>query len=684
MSIKNSLLRFLLFIILSIGMKTAFAQCGTVMVGPTQLLYPDMQTNLPIAKLGLPYQAVIQLYVPNALQGTPISSITLNSIDGLPSSFIYSTSPSNGSVPANSSGCFIIQSANPINLGTYPLTINLTIYGNFGSTPNAVNGYNLICGSTNGTPLSGSISYTNFTLNKVGTTFNNRQTNGSAYRRLQVMHSNKVGVSWTTQDSFSFSGTGYNQFNGTSWIKLDTNSTRIETQNFRTESPSYAFNAANNEEVILSHIITTNGSGGFVMSKKNINAPNWNESVVLDTIPSVPGLLWCRTTIANNFLHVVACYTDSSQSQPNRVVRNGVRTPVVYSRLNLNTNVWDIKTITLPGYNSLRYYKGFADSYSIDANGNNVAILIGSAGQDLSLWKSNNNGNNWVRTIIDTFYQSPFIEKSTLVDPYVMTADRQLHVLLDNNGNSHCFWSQIALFNSDTTDDTWFFYPSNSHQQLMYWKEGTPIVNKKSIANFAGDPLNNTNWQQYSGGRYGESFYLANPSAGISADGKIYCIYSSPTEGELPTGMRDIYLTHTNNSGQAWSAPKNLTGLLGGGLEQGFPSIAKTVNQKIHFSYSQSTSVGPYTAGAWDINYTAIDTNLLDASDTLLYNQNCTFALSDTVLCNGQQLGYNIVNASIYLNGVLLSSGTTSGAITPTTSGVILVKTLDGLKVTVN
>lgn len=549
-----------------------------------------------------------------------------------------------------------------------------------------MNSLRISLSSSNSTNIAGGYLYSNFTNTKVGSTLNNQQTNGSSYRRVQILPNNNVGVTWTTSNDaspFIGRGTGYNRFNGNNWIKSDTTSIRIESQ--RSGFPSYAFNPTTNEEIVLSHIVTTNGfSGGFVQSRKNVAATTWNQTTVLDTIATVPGLLWCRTAVSNNYLHVVACYTDSAQNQPNRVARNGVRTPVVYSRLNLITNVWEVKAITLPNYNSLRYYNGSNDSYSIDAIGNNVAILIGSAGQDLSLWKSGNNGTSWARTIIDTFYQAPFIEKSTIIDPAVLVSDNHVHVLLDNNGVSHCFWSQISLVNPDTTDGNWNYYPSASNQELKYWKEGTTLSNKLTIATFNGDPVNTTNWQQFTNGndsRYGTSYYTAHPSAGISSDGKIYCVYSSPTEGENNIGTRDIYAIYSTNSGQSWSTPKNLTAVLGSGLEQAYPSIARTVNNKIHLVYSQSGSVGPNTAGQWDINYYAIDTGLLDINDTLITNQSVSFTLSDTVLCKGKELYYSINNANLYVNDTLVVSGVASSSFTPTSNKNIKIKSLDGLVV---
>lgn len=668
----------------------AMAQCGPIMVNATTPQYPDTNTNLPSATIGLSYQSVVQFYCSTTLGGFPVSNIVINGISGLPNSFTSTTSPVNGVLSAGNSGCIIIQSSNvSSNPGVFPIIINASVFmQSGGSTQFQIIGYKIVVQQpgNSGSALTGNYNYSNFSNTKVGSTLNNQQTNGSSYRRVQILPNNNVGVTWATSNDaspFIGRGTGYNRFNGNNWIKQDTTSTRIESQ--RSGFPSYAFNPTTNEEIVLSHIVTSNGyAGGFVLSRKNVAATTWNQSTVLDTIATVPGLLWCRTAVSNNYLHVVACYADSSQNQPHRVVRNGVRTPVVYSRLNLSTNIWEVKTVTLPNYNSTRYYNGISDSYSIDAGGNNVAILIGCAGQDLSLWKSGNNGTSWSKTIIDTFYQSPFIESSTIIDPAILSTDNHLHVLLDNSGTSHCFWTQLAFHNPDITDGAWNYFPSNSNQQLKYWKEGTSLTNRSTIATFNGDPISVTNWGIFANGinsRYGTSYYIANPNAGISSDGKIYCIYSSPTEGESNIGTRDLYAIYSSNSGQTWSNPKNLTAVLGSALEQAFPSIARTVNNKIHIVYSQSGSVGPNSAGQWAINYYAIDTGLLDTNDTIVNNQSVSFSLSDTILCKGKVLNYSINNAKLYVNDTLIATGIVSGSFTPNSNKNIKIKSLDGLVV---
>ncbi len=124
--------------------KSANAQCGTVMVNATTLYYPDTVVNLPAAVNGNSYSGVLQLFVPASISGVPITSVTVNSISGLPASFASAYSPVSGTVLANNSGCIIFTSTlvNEV-VGTYPIVINVTAVSPFGTFPQALNGYKI-------------------------------------------------------------------------------------------------------------------------------------------------------------------------------------------------------------------------------------------------------------------------------------------------------------------------------------------------------------------------------------------------------------------------------------------------------------------------------------------------------------------------------------------------------------
>ena len=480
------------------------------------------------------------------------------------------------------------------------------------------------------------------------------------------MPNNRIGATWTTSSDgspFTGRGTGYNRYNGTTWEKGDTSITRIENQ--RSGFPSYAYNASNNEEVMLSHIVTTTGyAGGMVLSRRTAGTNNaWTQTTVLDTISSVPGVLWCRTAISNNFLHVVACYTDSSGLQPNRVVKSGVRTPVVYSRYNFTNSQWQVINAPLTNYNDIRSYSGTSDSYSIDASGNNVAVLIGGMNKDLSLWKSTNNGTSWTKTVVDSFTYSPYGATQVLMGDTTPTNDGAVHVLLDNIGKAHCFYARARVYDDDTTNTSYNYYPQQT--DLLYWNDARTYANKSIIGTWEDIDSNSSydlaNIWPSSDARYGLLNTNTMPSAGISSDGKIFCTYSALTEYDVNSSdenYRDVHITYSSDGGNNWSAPKNITKHLGINREQAFPSIARTVNNKIHLTFTESSSPGPITAGKWDVKYLAIDTSIILRNQSFINSRtsSLSYVIEDTLLCKGKPLNFFLKNAQLWIGSVLVQS----------------------------
>lgn len=121
------------------------AQCGTIHVNASQILYPDTISNLPVATRGETYSTVIQIFVPTLYQGASINSVQLTSVSGLPSGFNYTTYPTNGILNAGTSGCIIITSSNVIaSIGTYPLTLNVIYNVQFlGNVASTIKGYKI-------------------------------------------------------------------------------------------------------------------------------------------------------------------------------------------------------------------------------------------------------------------------------------------------------------------------------------------------------------------------------------------------------------------------------------------------------------------------------------------------------------------------------------------------------------
>ena len=453
----------------------------------------------------------------------------------------------------------------------------------------------------------------------IGVTQNDQQTNATIYRRIQLLNDGKISATWTTSADgapYATRGSGYNHFNGTAWGTVS--SSKIETQ--RTGFPCYVYNPTTNEEIITAHqVLAGSGiAGGVVMSRKTGTGPGtWTSSLVLDTTPTIPGVLWVQTAVSGDYLIAVGSYTDSSSAQPNRVVKGGVRTPQVYSRYQFSTNTWLVKNELLPGYDNNRYWAGGGDNYSIDANGTNVAIIMGGLTDDLALWKSSDAGATWTKTIIDSF-PVPAFDYKKLVDTS-FTNDGSVHVSIDNNGVAHCFWARARVLENNIDDESINFYPGQNG--ILYWSDNTPLDSARIIAgmpdaNNNGDLDLSGSWNDASA-RYGNHSIATMPYAAIDDNGNIFLIYSALTEDDISTdnkNFRDVYLVYSKNGGATWSNIQNVTAWLGLNVEQIFGSLSKKMDGRLHMTFLQKGSIGRYSetnpgaAGVHDIIYMVMDT----------------------------------------------------------------------------
>lgn len=452
----------------------------------------------------------------------------------------------------------------------------------------------------------------------IGVTQNDQQTNATIYRRIQLLNDGKISATWTTSADgapYATRGSGYNHFNGTAWGTPS--SARIESE--RCGFPNYAYNSTTNEEIITAHKVLSSGiAGGIIMSRKTGLGPGtWTSTTVMDTTPTIPGVLWVQTAVSGDYLIAVGSYTDSSSSQPNRVVKGGVRTPQVYSRYQFSTNTWLVKNELLPGYDNNRYWAGGGDNYSIDANGTNVAIIMGGLTDDLALWKSSDAGATWTKTIIDSFPVPAFDYKKLVDTSY--TNDGSVHVSIDNNGVAHCFWARARVLENNIDDESINFYPGQNG--ILYWSDNTPLDSARIIAgmpdaNNNGDLDLSGSWNDASA-RYGNHSIATMPYAAIDDNGNIFLIYSALTEDDISTdnkNFRDVYLVYSKNGGATWSNIQNVTAWLGLNVEQIFASLSKKMDGRLHMTFLQKGSIGRYSetnpgaAGVHDIIYMVMDT----------------------------------------------------------------------------
>lgn len=548
-----------------------------------------------------------------------------------------------------------------------------------------------------------------YQVESIGYTFYDLQTNGSVGSRVFVHADGKVSAVWTfapdgTTD-FPLRGSAYNHYNNTDWKAQPT--TRIEN-NVRLGWPSIGV-LPGNKEYVISHFATT---GGFrMMTNDAVGSTNWTTgSAILTAQGGKP--IWNRNANNGNTIHLVCNYSDSAAStDPPNIRVNGLLLPTTYSRSTDGGQTWSTSLSLLPGYDTSRYLRGGGDQYALDVKGNTVAIVIAdNLGGDVALWKSIDNGQTFTKTIVDTFDFAPYTTDK-VIGSNVPTNDGSVDVALDANGNAHVFWGYSEVTKNDPSPDSSFFVPASN--RIMYWNEvnnrqviigGMIDMNNDSSLTLAPGTtrsLNGTNLpsvldtngnvvQLSSVARYGNTSIATMPNAAIDAQGRIFCLFSAPLEGDVylqdpqsSSNFRDVFITYSTDGGATWADAQNIS--QGIGTEDVFGSVGKNiVNGILHIIWQRDEIPG-----------TNLQNNSGSNSHPSTNNAIVHAAIPvQTILNNqiGRGLGVGIENAdkqNVYITNGFYPNPTSNGGevqifLTQTTPVTLTVSNLLGQTVMVN
>lgn len=463
-----------------------------------------------------------------------------------------------------------------------------------------------------------------FNLNEVviGKTHYDLMTNGAMPRRIVTYPGGKVSVVWTNSamenKDFPDRGTGYNHFDGSKWIGQDKGYVRepSDLTKFEPERAGWPnINKINDngteKELIVSHYAAGgNGvSGGtFWMKNANVGDPNFATFLTKDK-PNGP--IWARTAVTGNKVHWIGVSSDTAYTQ------DGVKTPMVYYRYDLSKGSFDVEKMLLPGYAD-RVRRGTGDEYSIDARGNTVAILAGGSANDLTLWKSTDNGENWAMTIVDSFPLAPYNPASETPFDTLWTNDGTATVTLDNDGVAHVFFPRMRIINNNLTDGGYQYFPGTDG--IMYWNETTKTSQVIAARlNYDNDPETDilTGTTAQAQGSYGSNALSTFPVGAVDADNNIYMIYSSPNEEDIyfddETNFRDLYVVFSTDGGATWSDIQSITSAPR--EEDVFPSVARdAADGKLHLMWMRDVDPGIFLVNEGnitqnDIMYAAIPTD---------------------------------------------------------------------------
>jgi len=326
----------------------------------------------------------------------------------------------------------------------------------------------------------------------IGSTFQEQQTNYNQHNKIAVFPDGTYSVVWMTapRNGSADRGTGYNYFNGTSWLYPHDHIQRIENE--RTGWPCIA-PLGNNGEIVVAH----NGSTGLVVSyRPQKGTGDWTYTTlqgpnVLDANGENPStaLLWPDLATTGNIIHVIAV-TESDDGY----YYNGINRCLLYYRGTYdetsNTITWESPRVV---FNATAEEQDWfvQDHYNIAANGNTVAIFYCYGYHDVRIWKSTDNGVNF-STI--TLFDNPVKDDNDMFDVYdpsivpdtttinyipkdistvTVGDDGKVHVAFDLYRMKWAGWDESSSTPGDTV--MYHSYWPTWNYQLVYWNEDMPV-----------------------------------------------------------------------------------------------------------------------------------------------------------------------------------------------------------------
>lgn len=411
-----------------------------------------------------------------------------------------------------------------------------------------------------------------FTSAVIGTTEYQNQTNCSVCNRIVKNSDGTISATWTfaADPAWADRGTGYNYFNGTSWMASPT----VRIESVRTGFTNIGVTGTG-AEVVVSH----EASNIHVATRPVKGTGTWTEQAL--GFPDV----WSRVSVGgptNQTLHVISQTTGVGTTP-----YMGQDGAIAYSRSLDGGVTWDKLRTVIPQIDSVSYLGFGGDSYSIDANGNTVVIVAGGFDVDVVLIKSTDNGNTWTKTIVKDF-GIPLFDATTMMTDTLPTdgipdtleiSDAAVNVVLDASNNAHVFYGLMRVV-GDGSALSYFPYTDG----LMYWNESmapdSPVMIAGTIDYNSDGQLNV--YTDASGTLLGMGTFQRSltsfPSAGVDATGKLFVTYSSLFEGINDVGegydianstlipptsagksFRHQYLMRSDDNGATWCAPIDLT-----------------------------------------------------------------------------------------------------------------------------
>ena len=537
---------------------------------------------------------------------------------------------------------------------------------------------------------AGSISFVNGQASfsdygtQIGQTYYDLQSNYSTGNRIVRHADGTISAVWTESCesdptscdeniapngcNYVNRGAGYNFFDGSQWVYGpdgtcdEPGGTEYGIFPVRAGWPEI-ISLPSGKEMVFAHASTGNTLNPTTL--QTVSRPqfgqgdmsSWTHSGVNLFTPATFTNTWPRVVSSGTTIHMVAT------CQPCTTRR--VIGPIRYFRSTNEGATWDKIDVELPGIDTPFFSNIGADGYAIHANGQHVAIIAGGTADDWAMWKSDNNGETWVKKTITHFDGAADTVDLGLTYPVYETTDQFMSVVVDKNGLAHAFAGHsVIAIDPDTMKYNNRYYPGLGNG-IVYWNENMGPDSLMMAVNGIEDIYPAGHEKDYIAGAVSSakddfSPFAAGmvnmPAAAVDANNNLYLVYSALLEGSSLEGdstgqaYRDLYITRFMvGDTNAWAEPINIPlGISGQRSEfedNVFPSVVKDIanDEVIHVVWQNDYTPGLHVRIDFDeeelnrIMYAPIGLdrwpdifNVLSAPEEVSYASNITVAPNPT------------------------------------------------------
>ena len=421
--------------------------------------------------------------------------------------------------------------------------------------------------------------------------------------------------------AFPERGCGYSVRQNGAW---NTAATRVES--VRTGFPA-ASRLADGTEVVVSHVTGTNPYS-LMVSRKAPGATSWTETTLAN--PPGSGSLWPQIATDGQNIHIIAITTPVANGG---VVYQGINGHILYWRSTDGGATWDKNAAIIPGLDNSKFNLFSANSYTIDVNAGVVGVAVFPDWNDLMVFKSFDNGDNWESITVNDFPDALENYAAALNDSYtfddigyydedapdslaVFSSDGFGSLLIDDSGQAHLWFGRMYFVDNDPAAGS-FYYPGING--LVYWDESSAAMSIITGAlDYDGDGALNIGSITEIGPYYNS--LSSFPTTGTDADGNIYLCYSALNElyrsdwgAEVDQFYRRLYLMKSTDNGATWGDPTEISvapyvdEFLEPYLECVWPAVPRHIGDRVWVLYQQDGTPG---TNQWGNNHSNMENGI--------------------------------------------------------------------------